>query len=77
MYGNKLLCYHVVKISYGAIRQLPESYVDTLLHWGISVTMVKMLYLLLFHHCRIHQFFCVGYASETVCNCSHARNGAQ
>ena len=45
MTDDKLPRYHaghdVVKFFYGAIRQLPESYVDALLHWGISVTMVK------------------------------------
>ena len=45
MADDKLPRYHaghdVVKFFYGAIRQLPESYVDALLHRGVSVTMVK------------------------------------
>ncbi|MEE2725964.1 MAG: hypothetical protein VX792_02735 [Candidatus Latescibacterota bacterium] len=45
MADDKLPRHHadhdVVKFFYGAIRQLPEFYVDALLHWGVSVTMVK------------------------------------
>ena len=70
MADDKLPRYHaghdVVKFFYGAIRQLPESYVDALLHWGISVTMVKSPDLLVFHHCRAHQSFHVGYTRKTV-----------
>ena len=70
MSDEKLPRYHaghdVVKFFYGAIRQLPESYVDALLHWGVSVTMVKSPHLLVFHHCRAHQSFHVGYTRKTV-----------
>ncbi len=70
MADDKLPRYHaghdVVKFFYGAIRQLPESYVDALLHWGVSVTMVKSPHLLAFHHCRAHQAFHVGYTRKTV-----------
>lgn len=70
MADDKLPRYHaghdVVKFFYGAIRQLPESYVDALLHWGVSVTMVKSPHLLVFHHCRSHQSFHVGYTRKTV-----------
>ena len=52
MSDDRLPHYHaghdVVKFFYGAIRQLSESYVDALLHWGISVTMVKSPHLLVF-----------------------------
>ncbi len=70
MADDKLPRYHaghdVVKFFYGAIRQLPEPYVDALLHWGVSVTMVKSPHLLVFYHARAHQSFHVGYTRKTV-----------
>jgi hypothetical protein len=56
----------VVKFFYGAVRQLPEYMVDALLHWGISVTMVKSPHLLVFRNVREHQSFHVGYTRKTI-----------
>ncbi|MFT5087205.1 MAG: hypothetical protein ACI906_002695 [Candidatus Latescibacterota bacterium] len=56
----------MVKFFYGAVRQLPEYFVDALLYWGVSVTMVKSPHLLVFHHVRAHQSFHVGYTRKTL-----------
>ena len=55
-----------VKFFYGAIRQLPDYYVDALLEHNISVTLVRGPDLLVYHHPREHQAFHVGRTRRTL-----------
>ncbi len=70
MEDEKLPRFHaghdLVRFFYGAVRQLPEYLLDGLLHWGVSVTMVKSSDLLVFNHVREHQSFHTGRTRKTI-----------
>lgn len=56
----------IVKFFYRAIRQLPDYFVDALLDYNVSVTLVQGPDLLVFHHAREHQAFHMGRTRRTL-----------